>query len=79
MIEIYVSAPDPNDGDVIFRLETPIQAGASVPQPTDAELEDLGNALLNSDYIQNRSWPGGATLVSVQVRETTTRPVYPAP
>jgi hypothetical protein len=72
---VYISAPDPNDGDVVLRLEWPIVAGASVPPITDAELIDIGNRLVASDYIQDRNWTGGAALVSISVPNT--RAVYP--
>lgn len=74
---IYVAAPDPENGDVVFRMDYPFQRGGFVPEPTDAELINIGQALLNSDYIQNQSWGGTAELKLVQV--PAIRTIYPTP
>lgn len=76
-IQIYITAtPDPEAGDVNFMIGE-IRTGASVPQPTDAELIDIGNRLLASDYIQNRAW--GSTAELIRISAAAERGIYPTP
>lgn len=75
IVRFYVISPSPNDGDMFLDLEVPIIAAAGVNQPTDAELIDLGNRLVASDYVQNQTWGATAELVSIEV--PASRTVYP--
>jgi hypothetical protein len=72
---IHIVSPSPNDGDLYFDVELPIVANAGATQPTDAELIDIGNRLLASDYVQNQAWGGTAALDTIDV--PSARTVYP--
>jgi hypothetical protein len=74
-VEVYIESPAPNYGDALFRVERDIRRDAGTPAPTDAELVDIGNRLLASDYIQNQAWGSTAALVSITV--PSQREVYP--
>lgn len=74
-VTIAIQSPSPNDGDVEFFLSAPIEGNAGIVQPTDAELIDIANRLLASDYIQNQPWGGTAALWYINIPEI--RQVYP--
>jgi hypothetical protein len=61
-ITVAISSKGPVEGDVTFQLVDPVITNAADPQPTDAELIDIGNRLLASDYVQNRPWGDAASI-----------------
>jgi hypothetical protein len=77
-IRIHIQAADPEAGDVEFKIEYPLSTAAATPQPTDAQLVDLGQRIVASDYIQNQSWGATAALDYISI-SAVDRGIYPAP
>ena len=75
-VRFHIVSPSPNEGDLYLEIQVPIIASAgSDEQPSDAELIDLGNRLVASDYVQNQSWGGTAALDTIEA--PAARTVYP--
>jgi hypothetical protein len=75
---IHIQAADPNAGDVEIRIEYPFSTAAGMPQPTDAQMVDLGQRIVASDYIQNQSWGATAVLDWISA-PASDRGIYPTP
>jgi hypothetical protein len=77
-IQIHIQAADPNAGDVEFKIDYPLLTAASMPQPTDAQMVDLGQRIVASDYIQNQPWGATAALDWISA-PASDRGIYPTP
>lgn len=74
-IQISLRSTSPAGG-VTFMIER-VEPDAGIPQPTDAELIDIGNHLLASDYIQNQTWGSAAELDYISAMDG--RSIFPTP